>query len=1208
MRNLKRALSLALASVMLLGMMVVGTSAASYPDVDENDNVEAIEVLNAVNVMIGDRGNFRPDAAVNRHEMAVIMAKLVLGNEVADNYVGSHPFTDTFPWADKYVAACYENGIVTGTSKTTFSGNQPLTAVQAAAMMLNALGYKDLNKGADDWRAPLVSMANQLRLFNGVTSKPNEQLNRNQVAQLVLNTLKSPVVDLKDGTFNISDGNGQIIVTGGNREYIVRSSRESYAYAINSTESAGNSASGVQGATIELGEHLYNGKLRLEDAADDFDRPARQWEYDGKLVGTYVKDELLRREYTTGVTGKDLYDLLSASTIKDYEVSYYVDGVVDDTIKASNMIRTNDRTYDTTGKGVLTQVFVDHNRKEITIASINTYLAKATADFNDKKDTLSVEVYNAAGTTSKTIEAEEVPGIEGYKKDDYLLVNWAEIGSTGNKMEIVAVSDPETQSDVTVSQYSEESYVITGGTQYDYGKRGIYKNELGDYATGSLKDHSYILYFDKYGYIAGVRELEGTKNYLFLAAYDGTGSHMSVRTFPGAAVFLDGTMSEIQIDVTETNKNLTKNGDGNPDTGGSDANVIDKANYPLLKDGANQYNRWFTYTTTKNGSPVYTLKPAVEWVNGAAVNHWAEQTAHATNEEKINSGSVRVVAATSKPATGIRAYGNDDSVYLTMEIGNVSDDKNTASGAQIGLTKVTGTYTGVQDVDLKVWDKTKNTLKNDSAIIAVFDDDLYIIGAVVVGEDNSNTDSYIYVLDGAKNERYDREEDVTYWEMDAVVDGEIKTVTVKDKYSTIKTTVSAITGTAHPGEDCLLKATYDKDGYITAVATAPADANDDDRYSALDYTKDIEAGYGVSNSDFKTYSVEYASHADSDDKPQTGDFYRVGRTLYNGTKTSSNKYDAGITLGKDGKVIVVQNDRTVVGQKAKRVWEEYSDLQSAIDWLADADTFEGYVSAVLNDNGSAKYIVFNGVAELGTVDDDGSGKTGVVVNEFPRGILNVTSTDWLNAKDVADAIRAYLKDSRIVSVEYDVKTEQATVTYNDDSVVTYDVVVADGATSAELKGAEVVGEVLKAIAPKGVAGSGLPIEVEGNTMITKPADATESTNYVKPGGGVGAVAKSTEDLVRLLVALHNNGAKEIVYGTDIFTFTGKIQNQSGTGLIQSQWVKTPNSTNSADSLVTAIATSFATQIGAATSGTNRISGTIVVDGAEMVIAIDYIKS
>ena len=44
MRNLKRALSLALASVMLLGMMVFGTS-ASYADVSSKYNLEAIEVL-----------------------------------------------------------------------------------------------------------------------------------------------------------------------------------------------------------------------------------------------------------------------------------------------------------------------------------------------------------------------------------------------------------------------------------------------------------------------------------------------------------------------------------------------------------------------------------------------------------------------------------------------------------------------------------------------------------------------------------------------------------------------------------------------------------------------------------------------------------------------------------------------------------------------------------------------------------------------------------------------------------------------------------------------------------------------------------------------------------------------------------------------------------------------------------------------------------
>ena len=77
MRNLKRALSLALASVMLLGMMVVGTS-ASYTDVDSKDNLEAIEVLKLVGVMTGDdKGNFNPDKMVTRNEMAVVMCNLL---------------------------------------------------------------------------------------------------------------------------------------------------------------------------------------------------------------------------------------------------------------------------------------------------------------------------------------------------------------------------------------------------------------------------------------------------------------------------------------------------------------------------------------------------------------------------------------------------------------------------------------------------------------------------------------------------------------------------------------------------------------------------------------------------------------------------------------------------------------------------------------------------------------------------------------------------------------------------------------------------------------------------------------------------------------------------------------------------------------------------------------------------------------------------
>ena len=141
MRNLKRALSLAVSTVMLIGMMAVGTSAASYADVDSADNVEAIEVMQAVSVMVGDEnGNFNPDQNVTRAEMAVVMANL-LDLQVEDFVGASIPFTDVPEWAHAYVAACYADGITGGISATQYGSNNSITAVQAALMMMKALGY-----------------------------------------------------------------------------------------------------------------------------------------------------------------------------------------------------------------------------------------------------------------------------------------------------------------------------------------------------------------------------------------------------------------------------------------------------------------------------------------------------------------------------------------------------------------------------------------------------------------------------------------------------------------------------------------------------------------------------------------------------------------------------------------------------------------------------------------------------------------------------------------------------------------------------------------------------------------------------------------------------------------------------------------------------------------------------------------------------------
>ena len=71
MRNLKRVLSLALAVVMVIGMMVMTTGAADLNDYDEISYVEAVDVMSALGILEGDENsNFNPTDILTREQAA----------------------------------------------------------------------------------------------------------------------------------------------------------------------------------------------------------------------------------------------------------------------------------------------------------------------------------------------------------------------------------------------------------------------------------------------------------------------------------------------------------------------------------------------------------------------------------------------------------------------------------------------------------------------------------------------------------------------------------------------------------------------------------------------------------------------------------------------------------------------------------------------------------------------------------------------------------------------------------------------------------------------------------------------------------------------------------------------------------------------------------------------------------------------------------
>ena len=227
----------------------------------------------------------------------------------------------------------------------------------------------------------------------------------------------------------------------------------------------------------------------------------------------------------------------------------------------------------------------------------------------------------------------------------------------------------------------------------------------------------------------------------------------------------------------------------------------------------------------------------------------------------------------------------------------------------------------------------------------------------------------------------------------------------------------------------------------------------------------------------------------------------------------------------------------------------------------------------------------------------------VSVTEFPEGILNVTTVGNLTAREVANAIRTFLNDSDIVKVEYVPGDNKAVITYKDDSTVTYAVNRVSGATEAEVAGAELVAKIQNLIGQTST--TGVEVAIVGNTIVTKPGDDTASTAYKTPDAD--GTAPATKDLVAFLVKLHENDARSIEYKGVTYEWNSGIR-------YQCKWLRTGASLNGNvpqngnDTLITAVAGALDTKIQAATTGTVRVSETIIVDGAKMNIAIDYVAS
>ena len=222
MRNLKRALSLALAAVMLIGMMVVGASAASYDDFTDRDeivNKDAVSMLTTLGVIDGKTdGSFDPEGTVRRDEMAKMIS--VIMNQGVDNndlFSGvNSKLTDIGDnWAKGHINYCFTLGIIAGRGDGRFDPAANVTGAEAAKMLLVAAGYDPSIEGfvGTDWAINTNAKASALGIFRNFNKNVMLPLNRDDAALLIYNALDIEMIQKYENGYAIAYADRRTILS-----------------------------------------------------------------------------------------------------------------------------------------------------------------------------------------------------------------------------------------------------------------------------------------------------------------------------------------------------------------------------------------------------------------------------------------------------------------------------------------------------------------------------------------------------------------------------------------------------------------------------------------------------------------------------------------------------------------------------------------------------------------------------------------------------------------------------------------------------------------------------------------------------------------------------------------------------------------------------------------------------------------------------------
>ena len=1065
MRNLKKILALVLALVMSMSLVTIA-NAADFTDNDDISYEEAADVMNAIGIIEGfEDGSFDPDGTLTREQAATLVTRMLLGDNADRLGIESSTFNDVAMtrWSAPYIEYCASLGLIDGAGDGNFYPAGQLTGYAFAKILLTALGYSSEKEGltGPSWSVNVAALAMEVGLDNGLESGISSAvLTREEAAQMALNAIKSPLVAYDNDATVIVNG-AEVSIGGGNYYYVTTTLAREQRISEQRLSNTGE-------YTVEFGERYFP-LLVLKSETDAFGRPSHTWSYDGEEIGTYVDYDLRRGSYTSTVEGADIYsDIGSAAA--EYDLTYFINGIEQPTSftdgVSAKLTRRNDDTIGTTGNGVLTEVFVDTDAEELIITEIHTYLAKVNADYNTRTERLSLTVYYDVDDSTPTKPTEDtlvrsVSGedfaVEDYQKDDMVMVTYA-----GEDREIQTIRDPEVVSEVTITAYStygrddnQNAYmmksVTADGEKYDASKDSAWQAEyLYDYTLSQMKDFTWNLYLDSYGYVLGLENVEASNNYAFLVGYQ-TGSDVLATAIDKALVITIDENNNATMSVVEAKDNEMTEAEHDQlfTVGGSEKTTF----------GA--INKWVTY---EMDGDVMVLKTCVdEQIHDTNTSHpvstdWATLEGYRINSTGGYTGTSYEVA-----------YGNSSSVYVAVDADtSVNDGTGTPATSNGSIVKINGTTVGIKNTSI---DKNTSAPADAKGSYVLYDeDDGYVKYAIVVGEDASIADRLVYLTDGITEKYYDSELDKDIYVYEGIIAGEYN--------DRILSEVSAERDTgADLVEGGLYEASFDADGIITEMDVK------DDNWTGANTTQNKAQKY-----------VQATSNDDnSNDRLDAGDeaiaLNLRGATLYI-TAASNNHY---VILDDDCQFYI---RGTESNGKRYSEYELITDADNAMAALGNTNEFTGNFVAICDgDTGYATTIIINDYKY------EQKGDTPAPTGEMRLSGVKIGGTNVgapAGYKDIDDAVKnartVYLSSEQLNET---ISLTAATTNGSAGYIRATGMVFNDASSVADFVGsATVTGDFnIAGAAPSQSVTTGSPVALgNGNVVVIEIHDDTDVTD------------------------------------------------------------------------------------------------------------------